>query len=248
MGLRLHGDQEGHVPSPPRWHPCQQATKKTPIQTRLFKQPHTPGLFTHESRPIWFNLADLAVDNFGIKYIGKDTLQHLYNSLWAETYDIIEDRAGDLYCGINLKWNYAKGYVDLAMPKYVMKQLPRYAHPVPLNPQHCLFAPNPVTYGKDSQAPNPTDNSPLLDDANKKRIQQVIGSFLYYARAVDPNILMALSDIATQQSAPTKNTKKQVEQCLDYMWTHPDAIIQYRASDMVLNDHSDASYLSAPRA
>ena len=32
------------------------------------------------------------------------------------------------------------------------------------------------------------------------------------------------------------------------MWTHPDAIIRYRASDMILNIHSDASYLSAPKA
>ncbi len=32
------------------------------------------------------------------------------------------------------------------------------------------------------------------------------------------------------------------------MWTHPDAIIQYRASDMILNVYSDASYLSAPKA
>jgi hypothetical protein len=59
---------------------------------------------------------------------------------------------------------------------------------------------------------------------------------------------MALSDIATQQLAPTENTKKQVDQFLDYMWTHPDATIQYRASDMILNVHSDASYLSAPHA
>jgi hypothetical protein len=32
------------------------------------------------------------------------------------------------------------------------------------------------------------------------------------------------------------------------MWTHPDAKICYHASDMILNVHSDASYLSAPRA
>jgi hypothetical protein len=32
------------------------------------------------------------------------------------------------------------------------------------------------------------------------------------------------------------------------MWAHPDAIIQYRASDMILKVHSDASYLSAPKA
>jgi hypothetical protein len=41
---------------------------------------------------------------------------------------------------------------------------------------------------------------------------------------------------------------KRVNQFLDYMWTHPDAIIRYRASDMILNVHSDASYLSALKA
>ncbi len=32
------------------------------------------------------------------------------------------------------------------------------------------------------------------------------------------------------------------------MWTHPDAIIWYCASDMILNVHSDALYLSALKA
>jgi hypothetical protein len=152
--------------------------KKRLTMHGYFEQPHTPGLFSHKTRPIWFNLA---VDNFGIKYIGKDTLQHLYNSLRAEAYNIIKDHAGDLYCGINHKWNYAKGYVNLSMPTYIMKQLTRYSHPTPIKPQRCPFAPNPITYAKNYQAPNPTNNSPLLDNASKKRIQQVVGSFLYYA-------------------------------------------------------------------
>ena len=33
-------------------------------------------------------------------------------------------------------------------------------------------------------------------------------------------------------------------QPLDYSATHPDAIITYRYSDMVLDGHIDASYLS----
>ena len=36
-----------------------------------------------------------------------------------------------------------------------------------------------------------------------------------------------------------------VEQLLDYMHTNPDAVIRFRASDMILNLHSDANYLSA---
>ena len=82
----------------------------------------------------------------------------------------MEDRVGNLYCGINLSWHYDKGYVDLSMPKYVMKQLTRYAHPAPVKPQHCPFSPNPITYGKDNQATTPADDSPLLNNAGKKRI------------------------------------------------------------------------------
>jgi hypothetical protein len=188
------------------------------------------------------------VDDFRIKYIGEDNLQHLYDTLRKETYEIVEDRLGYLYCGINLKWNYNKHYVDLDMSKYVMKQMTCYAHPAPLKPQHCPYSPNPISYGKDHQASTPTNDSPLLDTAGKKRIQQIVGSVLYYARAIDPTILMALSDIAMQQSAPTVNTKKRVDQFLDYRWTHPDAKIRYLASDMILNVHSDASYLSTRRA
>ncbi len=59
---------------------------------------------------------------------------------------------------------------------------------------------------------------------------------------------MALSKISSRQSAPTENTMKRVNQFLHYMWTHPDAIIRYHASDMILNVHSDAPYLSSPKA
>ncbi len=192
---------------------------------------------------MWFNLC---VDDFSIKYIGTENLQHLYDALRTETYEIVENWEGDLYCGITLKWNYTKLYNDLSMAAYVTKQLTRYGHIPPLKPQHCPYAPNPMNFGKDNQTPSPINDSPLLDDTGKKQNQQIVGGFLYYAQAVDPTILMALSDIATQQAAPTENTMKQVNQFLDYMWTHPDAIIRYRASDMILNVHSDAFYLSAP--
>jgi hypothetical protein len=74
--------------------------KKCHAKHRYFKQPHTLGLRKHESRPVWFNLA---VDDFRIKYIGEEHLQHLYDTLQKETYDIVEDQTGYLYCGINLK-------------------------------------------------------------------------------------------------------------------------------------------------
>jgi hypothetical protein len=38
-----------------------------------------------------------------------------------------------------------------------------------------------IAYGKDKQATTPGDTSPLLDAAGKRHIQQIVGSFLYYA-------------------------------------------------------------------
>jgi len=206
---------------------------------------HTPGLYRHKWRPISFTLV---VDDFGIKYVGKEHADHLISALRKDYSKVEVDWTGGLYCGIKLEWNYQERWVDSWMPDYVQKKLTQYNHPKPKRPQHCPYTPAPVHYGRKSQRPIAPDDSPSLDKAGKKRIQGVIGSFLYYARAVDPTILMALSAIAADQANPTERTQKRVTQFLDYMATHPDARIRFRASDMVLNVHSDASYLSAPKA
>ena len=84
--------------------------------------PHTPGLFKHESRPVWFSLV---VDDFGIKCVGKQNALHLINAL-EDFYDVEVDWKGSLYCGIALDWHYEDKYVNISMPNFVHKQLLRY--------------------------------------------------------------------------------------------------------------------------
>ena len=206
--------------------------------------PHTPGLFKHDTRPVWFTLV---VDDFGIKYIGEEHAKHLLDIL-REHYTMDVDLEGKLYCGISLEWNYEDKYVDLSMRNYVQKQLDRYGWKKPKRPQHCPYEPAPVKYGAKSDEIIHEKELPLLDKEEKKFIQRVIGSFLYYARAIDMTILTALNAIASDQAKPTKRTMQRVHQFLDYMATHPTAVIRFRASDMILNVHSDASYLSAGKA
>jgi hypothetical protein len=88
----------------------------------------------------------------------------------------------------------------------------------------------------------------LLPKENKKFIQEVIDTFLYYARCVNSTMLAALGSIAIQQANPTENTIKKVRQFLDYASTHSDAIITYHVSDMVLVGHINALYLSKSKA
>ena len=52
-------------------------------------------------------------------------------------------------------------------------------------------------------------------------VQQVCGSFLYYAIAIDNTILPALSDISLEQSKATTNTAKQVAKLLNYLASNP---------------------------
>ena len=57
-----------------------------------------------------------------------------------------------------------------------------------------------------------------------------------------------ITSISAEQSKATERTKSDVNKIFDYLATHPQATIRYVASDMVLHVHSDASYLSAPKA
>jgi hypothetical protein len=92
--------------------------------------------------------------------------------------------------------------------------------------------------------PSPSTYCQKLSPEEIKEIQRVIGSILYYPRAVNITVLMELSSIAIEQSKGTTNTMTKTKQLLDYLATYPNATIHFRASDMIMNIHSNASYLS----
>ena len=196
------------------------------LQERLhphgyYEVPHTPGLWKHIACPISFTLV---VDDFSIKYISREHVDHLLEVL-KKHYKLAEDRKGELYCGIKLKWDYVNQHVGISMPGYVQKPVDRHRHPLPTEPQHAPHPIPPRTYGAESQKPHPTDESPTLDEHGIKRIQQIVGGILYYARAVDVSVLAALSTLAAEQTTATKKTNNKITQLLDYLATHPNATI-----------------------
>ena len=71
-----------------------------------------PGLWTLKSCPI---NSTLVVDDFGVKYLGKEHYLHLKAALESK-YKVSTDWEGKLYIGIALKWDYEKGTVRLSMP------------------------------------------------------------------------------------------------------------------------------------
>ena len=47
-----------------------------------------------------------------------------------------------------------------------------------------------------------------LDKNNQKRLSNILGKFLYYARSIDPTMLMALNSLAEVQTKPKIETAK----------------------------------------
>jgi hypothetical protein len=78
------------------------------------------------------------------------------------------------------------------MPGYIDKKLQEYGHVMPKRPETCPYSLEPKQFGK-AQAPLPPDTSPKLDAKGIKHVQQIIGSILYYAQAVNMTVLKTLS-------------------------------------------------------
>jgi hypothetical protein len=130
------------------------------------------------------------------------------------------------------------------MPKYATNALERLGHPTPKKMQNSPYQYMPPNYGAKIQYTEQLDDSPLLDDKGRKYLQAVAGTFLYYGRAVDSTILVAINALATEQAKPTEQTLVRVRQFLDYCASQEEAVITYHASDMTLAVHSDAGHLN----
>ncbi len=68
-----------------------------------------PGLWKHNTRRIQFTLV---VNDFGVKYVGKNHAQHLKNTL-EEHYILRCNWTGKRYIRITLDWDYNKRHVHL---------------------------------------------------------------------------------------------------------------------------------------
>ena len=133
------------------------------------------------------------------------------------------------------------------MPGYIDKLLRR------VKPDGLKGASTPAIYSppnyQTATAQRATmDHTPPATPEQKLYLQSVIGTLLYYARAVDPTMLTAIHELGSVQAAPTMADMTKLERLLQYASTHRNNGIRFYASDMVYRILSDASYLCRPRA
>ncbi len=146
------------------------------------------------------------------------------------------------YIGVTIQWDYEARKAHIHMPGYLQKSFTKFKHQRPTKIQN---SPHPHTithYGAKTQYADEDDTSLPLSNEDTKFVQAVAGTLLYYARAVDPTILPALSLIATKQAKPMQWMMMTIKQLLDYCAKQEEAIITYHTSKMILAVHSNVGY------
>jgi hypothetical protein len=206
---------------------------------------NTPCLFIHESNG---NAFTLVVDDFLVKSKDESSQQHLIDTL-HKMYTITIDKAlKQKYIGITIDYNKQKRYMDLSMPGYVDNALTRFG----ANDLRGVNSPLvyvPPTYGPQTQIiKDESTKLPSLTPAQLLRLQEVVGVFLYYSRAVDPLMITAINKIGSSQSNADISILDKVQRFLQYASRYKDAKLRIHASDMQLQVHSDASYLSETKS
>ena len=208
-------------------------------QEGYYQSQTVPGLWKHKTKTIQFVLV---VDDFGIKYISKDDLDHLISTL-EKYYEVSVDLDGKEFVKIELDWDYENKRVHLSMAPYLQKALRQFDNIVPTKRHDSPYPHIETKYGAKQQYAEYDTSAPVGKD-EQKHVQQVTGKFNWYARGVDGTLLTPISALSAQQAKPTQSTMKRVKQFLDYAATQEPAVTTYRASDMVLAIHSDAGYLN----
>jgi hypothetical protein len=126
------------------------------------------------------------------------------------------------------------------MPGYIKAALHKYQHDAPTLPEHAPHTSNPPVYGAKTPYVEDEKNSPALSAKDVNKLQQLTGTLFYYARVVDPSLIMPINVLKSEQTKATSDTVDKVIRLINYCNTHPKTRIQYHASDMILYIHSDA--------
>ena len=145
------------------------------------------------------------VDDFGMKYSRKYHAVHLKSAL-EDKYKVTSDWEGKFYIGIALKSDYEKGTVKISMPDYVCAELHSFQHGKPQRHQESTYPFTQPIYEKNNPMLSEKAPAEKLDDNNKKRHQKIVGKFLYYDRALDPTMMMALNSLVAVHTNPKIKT------------------------------------------
>ena len=140
--------------------------------------PLTHGLWRHHTRDIVFSLI---VDNFGVRYTNRSDADH--------------------------QLDYTNRTCGMSMPGCIDRALQRFNMFLQQNPSTLPTRGNAPTLAPKPNSPALSPTPPLhLTLPTKNSILKVLGTLLFYARAIDFTMLTVIREFATEQTQATKTT------------------------------------------
>jgi hypothetical protein len=184
---------------------------------------------------------------FGVEYVNQDDINHLI-ALIRMTYKLTKNWTGNLYCSICLNWDYTNCTVVIPC-QGTLKRNCSNTFTLQANKSRVAHTHLPQS----NLVPRPRLHSPQTPHLNW--IKQVSKS----AKDSWQHFVLCTSHQhdcphdsqhhhAKQTIATTARTLEQCTQMLDYLAHNADAKVRFHASDMIMNIHLDASYLSKAKA
>ena len=191
----------------------------------------TPCLFIHESNGAAFTLV---VDDFLVKFQNNSAADHLIETL-QKLYTITIDKSPlQKYIGITLDYQREKGYLDMSMPGYVNNALTRFGK-LDVKGANSPIIYVPPVYGATTQTlPEDKPTGQPLNKDQVTLVQEIVGVFLYYARAVDPMMFPAVNKLATRLVGADNSIFKDTDRLFQYASRWSNAKMRIHASNMQL--------------
>jgi hypothetical protein len=213
---------------------------KTIKEAGYYEDSRVPCLLKHETRS---TIGAIVVDDIGLKVRSKDDVMHLVNAI-EKVWKVKINWKGDKYVGMDLKWDYnpENPTLEISCDQVIPDALKRF-YP----DQTLKGADTPGldikgwTLGPDNKVVIADDEEPIPMPEKTKFVQQFTGTLSHAARIVRHDLLPAVNEIASTQSAPTSKTMQQVEKLANYIARFPKGSVIYKTTEMILRAMYDSA-------
>jgi hypothetical protein len=213
---------------------------KTIKEAGYYEDSRVPCLLKHETRS---TIGAIVVDDIGLKVRSKDDVMHLVNAI-EKVWKVKINWKGDKYVGMDLKWDYnpENPTLEISCDQVIPDALKRFY------PNQTLKGADTPgldikgwTLSPDNKVVIADDEEPIPMPEKTKFVQQFTGTLSHAARIVRHDLLPAVNEIASTQSAPTSKTMQQVEKLANYIARFPKGSVIYKTTEMILRAMYDSA-------
>jgi hypothetical protein len=199
-----------------------------------------PCMLKHKTRS---TIGAIVVDDIGLKVRSKDDVLHLVNAI-EKVWKVKVNWQGNRYVGMDLNWDYNPDNptLEISCDQIIPDALKRfYPNKILKGADTPGIEIKGWTLGTDNKVTTVEEEIPVAMPEMTKFVQQYTGTLSHASRIVRHDLLPAVNDIASTQSAPNSKTMKQVERLSNYIARFPKASVIFKATDMITKAMYDSA-------